>query len=77
MKIAVKKTHIHRGEQRNARACPIALALKESLGLDDVRVNCHNVEIGKTKIDLPQIAEDFIVKFDRDKKAVQPFVLEI
>ena len=77
MKIKVRKTHIKRGTQKDACSCPVALALKESLGLTDVRVNVDDVKIGRIRLDLPSDAQTFIAKFDRDKKSVQPFVLEI
>lgn len=77
MKIEVKKTHIRRGIQDTPDACPIALAIQESLGVDSVFVGIETIRIGKKKIVTPQEARNFIERFDTVKSSVGPFSFEI
>lgn len=77
MLIEVKQTHIRRGEKLNNQACPIALAIRESLGSEKVRVNREDVKIGRKTFDLPQKAQDFIDRFDDVKSSVEPFSFEL
>lgn len=77
MKIEVKKTHIRRGKQRRPDSCPIALAIKESLGVTNVQVWNDTIDIGKKSFDIPYDAEAFIEQFDECKKNAEPFTFEL
>ena len=77
MRIEVKRTHIRRGQQEKPDACPIALAVKESLGVKHVDVQPYELTIGKLKFSLPDEAHYFIEAFDENKSSVEPFAFEI
>ena len=75
VKVNVTQNHIQRGRRSNSNYCPIALALKETLGLKTVSVS-DGVLFGggyeRLRVQLPLHARKFIRAFD-DKKAVKPF----
>lgn len=73
--VIVTQNHIKRGRRNNSNYCPIALALKETLGLKTVSVS-DGVRFGGgyegLRVRLPLKARKFIEAFD-DKKLVKPF----
>jgi hypothetical protein len=77
MKIIVNKTNIQKGVQNTCTHCPIAFAIKRTLGIEDVEVNCDDVHIGKKVFELPYKAQQFITSFDNDKSSVEPFEFEL
>lgn len=77
MVIEVKKTHIRRGRRLQPDACPIALAIRESLGSEKVQVHKEDVKIGRKTFDLPEEAQWFVDAFDTKKSSVQPFSFEL
>lgn len=77
MLIEVKKTHIRRGQRLQPDACPIALAIRESLGSKEVRVHAEDVRIGQKICDLPTEAQWFVEAFDTKKSSVHPFSFEL
>ena len=78
--IAVTATDIKNGEPSNAKACPIALAIKRAgirfpskfigVGYYDIGLN------GGATVPLPLAAQEFIDKFDHREK-VKPFGFKI
>lgn len=77
MIIQIKKTHIRRGHQNTVDSCPIALAIRESLSVQNVDVQKRTVRIGKTMFTLPVEAQNFIRAFDERKSSVGPLAFEL
>ena len=76
MKIRVTRKHIKQGKWKNARSCPIALALV-GCGLNDVVVGSSEADIkGQCCLPLPKTARRFIERFDHGKP-VKPFVFNL
>jgi hypothetical protein len=76
VRVEVTKNHIQRGRKGNVNYCPIALALKEQLGLRQVRVGGIHItfgpQFGGLSVRLPRQAAKFITAFD-EKEPVKPF----
>ena len=62
--VIVRQRHIDRGRCRSPKACPIALAMKEQLGTDQVAVFADGVRVGLQKYQIPFKARMFILNFD-------------
>lgn len=77
MKIEVKAKHIRRGLRGDPKHCPIALAVDELLGITNVYVENQEIYLGKTRIYLPLVAQNFIEIFDEKKSLAKPFEFEI
>lgn len=77
MKVKVEKKHIRKGKKGYPDRCPIALALKDTLGADDVKVWIHCAEVNGTFFQLPHTAQLFIQDFDKKKSSVKPFEFEL
>jgi hypothetical protein len=79
VKIAVSRKHIERGLRQHNCSCPIALAIAEALGRDDVRVSNHEVAIGDGRARLPLNAIHFIEDFDGGypRSDLAPFEFEL
>ena len=79
MKIRVTRKHIKDGIRQHNCACPIALAVRETLKRDDVRVANWRIAIGDGWTDLPVVAVDFISDFDSGlgRRHLQPFEFEL
>ena len=76
MKIHVTRKHIKQGKWKNARSCPIALAL-QGCGFNDVVVGSKEADINRwCCLPLPQTARRFIERFDSGKP-VKPFVFNL
>jgi len=78
-KFSVTQEHIDSGEPANASVCPIALAIREKLNLNSVKVFPSSVRLDShPSYPLPRSAQRFIVRFDQGYP-VKPFnfVLEI
>lgn len=76
MKISVKQEHIERGEREEPYACPVALAMRESLGK---KVYVDRLEFlinGSVVAKLPKSCARFIETFDRGLP-VKPFSFRI
>jgi hypothetical protein len=77
MIVKVTQKHIAEGERNNYMACPVARALRETLGLDDgVGVSGEHIIIGNRSYNPPQSVRDFVDAFDRDY-GVDPFEFEL
>ena len=62
--VIVRQRHIDRGRCRSPKSCPIALAMKEQLGTDQVAVFADGVRVGLQKYQIPFKARRFILDFD-------------
>lgn len=76
MKIKVNRRHILEGTRRSWDSCPIALAVREQLGVADLKVGNGLIRCGKTKFTMPDRVDRFVGKFD-DGEKVKPFVFEL
>jgi hypothetical protein len=81
MLIKVTEDHIKNGRRGSACECPVALAIKEATGCQDVRVGTSRLTIKNLGDDchdflLPEKVFNFIWGFDHGKK-VAPFEFEI
>lgn len=80
--IEVKENHITNGEAGQPKFCPVALAIKEKLKINDhdqIKVYGSQFVINEEKwIDLPPIVEDFVSNFDVGGfTTFKPFSFEI
>jgi hypothetical protein len=79
MQIEVTQKHIDKGERFAPCKCPIALAVIETLGRDQVYIGSQEVRINNlektVEIELPEAAREFIYRFDA-LKDVQPFTFD-
>ena len=62
--VIVRQRHIDRGRCRSPKSCPIALAMKEQLGTDKVKVYADGVFVDEQKYWIPFRARRFIYDFD-------------
>ena len=76
MKVCITEDHIKRGFPGVPDSCPIALALREDHGWEDVEIVSASAWIGKERIMLPDAARSFIADFDWGD-GVEPFEFEI
>lgn len=80
MKAKIIKKDIKHGERNSCADCPIALAVKRMLKLDNVLVYSHvrviDNSLKATYYKLPKKATDFILKFD-EGHTVKPFTFEL
>lgn len=76
MKIIVTQEHIERGHVQCGDTCPIALALKEIVGHEDLWVGNMWIRIGDKYYDPPEEADEFITRFDGEMP-VEPFEFEL
>jgi hypothetical protein len=74
--IKITQDNIDKGVRTSPCRCPMALGIKESIGAYKVCVGAEEADInGKFDIPLPQIARDFIRKYDC-REQVEPFEFE-
>lgn len=77
IKLKIEAKHIKHGRRCSMEKCPIALAGKEQYDETTyVGNNCIGFDHGKFIVDLPQIAKDFIFKYDT-QQPVEPFEFEV
>ena len=78
MLVHVTQAHIKNGTKSSAARCPIALAIRDTVGPAlKVYVSIHSYEIGPVKErPLPIEAREFIRKYDKGFD-VKPFDFEI
>ena len=81
MKIRVTQEDIERGQARNCRKCPVALALRKHFSFAEVygtRWYGGSESLGHRIRDLPRVAAAFIARFDGHKCGdPQPFEFEL
>jgi hypothetical protein len=78
MIIKVEQKHIDAGERGSKCNCPIAISLKETLGIWSVWVSNKTVKIGDKRKRLPKEAREFISNYDfYDGSPVSPFEFEL
>lgn len=70
--VVVNENHILQGTKNSCSYCPIARALRETVGYGLPQVGLTCVTLGHTVYDLPEIAQEFIMNFDFDEH-VEPF----
>lgn len=71
MNIKVTQNHIDRGKPADSKCCPIALAVKETIGLP-IEVGAYDFTICGEVFELPSLAYRFVRGFDRAWE-VEPF----
>jgi len=87
MKVNVTQEHIDAGVQSTPSSCPIALAVKEQLGVSSVHVYADYMSVDGRAYHLPNRAYQFIKRFDSRVKGgwlkrffkwlyVRPFTFE-
>lgn len=74
--IFVNQTHIDHGRPGTCTLCPIALAIQEATGIQQVGVNIVEVRIDGKYFDLPREVTEFINQFDAGG-SVEPFEFEL
>lgn len=86
-KITITKRDIKRGIPECPEACPIALAIKRTMRAKSVEVEGGDLItiVKRTKLELEEtwnaidktIVDQFITRFDRGEKDMEPFEIEI
>jgi hypothetical protein len=76
MKIKVTRRHIFEGVQGSWDSCPIALALRDELGVTNLEVGNGVIRCGKKKFKMSNSADTFVGKFD-EGEPVKPFTFEL
>lgn len=85
MKIEVTQYHIDNGSKAHACLCPIALAISDATGVDDIRVNYttamvtrwfEDKEPVRTHYHMPTEASQFVDRYDTGD-LVSPFEFEL
>lgn len=81
MKIDVTHEHINAGKRKCLTKCPVALAIKEQLGVRGVKVGDRIINIGpphRISVRTPDVVENFISAFDDNwSHGVQPFYFNL
>lgn len=72
MIISVEQKHIKHGVNASCRECPIALAVKEQMGIESTLVRSDEIVTSFMVQKLPRSAQRFIAAFDKHKP-VKPF----
>lgn len=74
LKIEVTQDDIDRGICQSPTRCAVARAIRRITGKRYVEVNADQTLVGQDfNTELPKKAQDFIHRFDEDKKKVKPF----
>ena len=76
VKIFVQPLHIEVGISRDAGHCPIAVALREQIGMERVLVSNIILIDGSFEYEISAIATDWIVSFDTGR-GMSPFSFRI
>lgn len=76
MKLEITESHIEDGDRGDCSNCPIALALRELCGTDDVYVDGVFISAGDRTWKTPDAAAHFIEDFDSGLP-VGPITLEL
>ena len=76
MKIKVTADHIVHGTPGECTSCPIALAIREQYGYDNVGVTDTLAEVEGDYILLPAEAQRFVYRFDQGL-SVDPFEFDL
>lgn len=76
MKISVTQDHISRGKKDDCFQCPVALALRERIGISAVYGAYFRKSWDGSAIGLPKTATNFIYDFDAGEP-VEPIEFEI
>lgn len=76
--ISVKQNHITRAIRcgYDSQTCPVALAIRDSIGITPDYVTKQNIKIYGVSIKSPKSVYDFISKFDsyyQSKNSIKPF----
>lgn len=72
IKINITKAHIRDGERGSECNCPIALALKDTLLTESVRVNSEGIVVNGRSFKLDKKDRTFMSRFDNYKQ-VRPY----
>lgn len=64
--VSVTDEHISKGRIAKCRECPIALAVRDALDRDDVRVSFCFARVGDETYTLPGAVRRFIDRFDNE-----------
>ena len=79
MRIEVTQAHIDAGKRKRSTKCPVALAIKEALGVQYVMVE-DLIHIGRGLLHghrTPDIVCAFICAFDRNQSGLMPFSFDL
>jgi len=80
VRVHVYQEHIDRGYPHSATNCPVALAIRDVVGTQDVSVIPDVAYVGTIfkgqRFDLPEEVSEFIFEFDADGD-VAPFEFEM
>lgn len=74
--IKITKAHIRDGLRGSECDCPIALALKDALITDNVRVNGDGIYVNNARFDLDDKDRRFMSRFDEGLR-VRPYSFSI
>ena len=76
MRIVVKQEHIKSGIHKSPISCPIARAVREAFGVDDVGATHYSIYVAGKRYEVPDSVQSFIKRFD-DGEVVEPFEFEL
>lgn len=77
MLIKLTEDHIKRGKSRNAHCCPVALALRDALDMDDVAVTDEMLRIESCYYTYSRGVKKWIQSFDYQLETVKPKTLKL
>jgi len=76
VRVSVRQEHIDRGKRCSATGCPVALAIRDVVGTQNVAVVPNFAYVGTIftgqRFDLPEEVSEFIFEFDTGE-LVSPF----
>lgn len=76
IKISIAPRHIRCGTKGSMESCPIALAIKEALLTDNVKVDGSGIFINERKYEVDKKDLRFIERFDNGER-VSPYSFEL
>lgn len=74
--IRITRAHIRDGEAGSLCDCPIALALKDTLITNNVRVDAYGIHVNHVAFAVSKKDRSFIARFD-EGKPVKPYSFEL
>ena len=81
MRIQVTQAHIDAGKRKRCTKCPVALAVREALGIRLVKVGFESIFLGRphmTHVRFPHEIEGFMLAFDDNwSHGVTPFAFDL
>lgn len=77
IEIKMEQRDIDGAERCNPRLCPIVLALRRYILIQDISVLPGSLRIGGYHTSLPYELSEFMIKFDKDRNTVKPLTFQV